>query len=347
MVTDKGASIRVVQYGLGPIGKGTAKLVLEKARSGRLELVGAIDIDPAKVNKTVGEVVGASSDVVISSDAENVLAEMQPDLVIHTTSSFLPQVEGQLTQCIRAGASVISSTEELPYPFDRHPGIAKNLDTLSKKYGVAILGTGVNPGYAMDVLALVATGICTEVQSVAVTRRVDAGLRRMPLQRKVGAGITVGEFNERRERGGFGHIGLVESLRLVMHGLGWPIEKMSESLRPVVAESEVVTPYLTVSPGRVAGIKHTAKAYMDGRIVVSLDLRMYVGANDTVDRVMVDGDPPIDLAVQGGIFGDTATVGALVNAIPQVIKASPGLRTVTDLPVPRCFLPGIPYHAPH
>ena len=346
MTANKDTPIRIVQYGLGPIGRGVAKLILEKARSGRLELIGAIDIDSAKVNKTVGEVVETSSDVVISSNAEKVLAEAQPDLVIHTTSSFVPQVQEQLAQCVRAGASVISSTEELPYPFDRHPSIAKNLDTLAKQYGVAILGTGVNPGYAMDVLALVATGVCTSVRSVAVRRRVDASLRRLPLQRKIGAGITVEEFSERRERGSLGHIGLVESLRLVMHGLGWPIEKMSESLEPVVAESEVKTPYVTVPPDRVAGIKHTAEAYIDGRIAVSLDLRMYVGANDQVDRVVVDGDPPIDLVVQGGIFGDTATVGALVNAIPQVINASPGLQTVTDLPIPRCFLPGIPYHAP-
>ena len=125
----------------------------------------------------------------------------------------------------------------------------------------------------MGVLALVATGICTDVRSVAVTCRVDAGLRRLPLQRKVGVGITVDEFTERRERGGFGAIELVETLRLVMPALGWLIEKMSKSLRPVVAESEVRTPYLTVPPGRIAGINHTAKAHMDDRIVVALNLK--------------------------------------------------------------------------
>ena len=334
-------SIRVVQYGLGPIGQGAAKLILEKAQSGRLELVGAIDIDPEKANKTLGSLVDASSDVIISSDAEAVLAKTQPDVVVHTTSSFMPQVEQQLLQCIRSGAAIVSSTEELPYPFDQHPAITKTLDSAAKENGVAILGTGVNPGYAMDVLALVATGVCTRVRSVTVRRRVDAGLRREPLQKKVGAGITVDAFQKRQAKGGFGHIGLVESLRLVMHGLGWPIERFTEELEPVISERKIETPYLTVQSGRVAGIKHTAQAFMNHKAVVSLDLRMYVGADQPEDRVIVDGAPPINLIVEDGIFGDTATVAALVNAIPQVLSASPGLRTVADLPVPRCFLPEV------
>ena len=133
--------IRVVQYGLGPIGQGAAKLILEKAKAGQLELVGAIDIDPQKANKTLGSLVNAPSDVIISPDAEDVLAETQPDVVVHTTSSFMPQVEQQLLQCIRHGASIVSSTEELPYPFARHPEITQRLDLHAKERGVTILGT--------------------------------------------------------------------------------------------------------------------------------------------------------------------------------------------------------------
>ncbi len=341
MNTDIDRPIRVVQYGLGPIGQGSAKLILEKTQTGQLDLVGAIDIDPQKVGKPLGALINTSSDVIISSDAENVLRETQPDVVVHTTNSFMPMVEQQLLQCIRHGASVVSSTEELPYPFDRHPEIAQRLDDLAKEHEVAVLGTGVNPGYAMDVLALVATGVCTKVHSVSVNRRVDAGLRRLPLQKKVGAGITVDEFRERQEKGGFGHIGLIESLRLVMHGLGWPMGIFTENLDPVISEKKVKTPFLTVEPGEVAGIKHTAQAFRNGNVAVSLDLRMYVGADQPEDRVIVKGDPPINLVIEGGIFGDTATVAALINAIPQILDASPGLRTVADLPVPRCFLPEI------
>ena len=337
MNDDRTNPIRIVQYGVGPIGKETAKLILEKAGSNQLALVGAIDIDPAKVNTPVVD----SSEVIISSDAQKVLSDTQPDVVIHTTSSFLPQVEEQLMDCIRSGASVVSSTEELPYPFHRHAGIAERLDSAAKKYGVTVLGTGVNPGYAMDLLALTATGVCTRVRSVSVQRRVDAGKRRQPLQKKIGAGITLEEFRGRQEQGGFGHIGLVESLRLIMRGLDWPIDRVSEVLEPVIATSKIQTPFFTVLPGRVAGIQHTAHAFMDGRVVVSLNLQMYVGADQPEDRITVDGDPTVNLAVEGGIYGDTATIGALVNAIPQVLHATPGLQTVINLPVPRSFLPAI------
>ena len=335
----KKAPIRVVQYGLGPIGQSCVRTLLEKESTGRIKVVGAIDIDPAKAGRTLGELTGEASDIAVSDDAERTLRDSTPDVVIHTTSSFLPRVRDQFLRCMRAGANVVSSTEELPYPFDRHPEMAEELDHVAQTNGVTLVGTGVNPGYAMDALALMATGVCTSVKRVQVVRRVDAGLRRLPLQKKVGAGLSRKAFEARKAQGGFGHIGLVESLRLVMAGLGWVVEDINESLEPVIAERSVETPFLTVQEGEVAGIHHAAQASMGGLEVVTLDLFMYVGADNAVDEVIVDGDPPIHLAIQGGIFGDTATVGALVNAIPLVISAEPGLKTPADLPIPRCFLP--------
>lgn len=332
-------SIRVVQYGLGPIGQSCVRTLLSKEATGRVQLVGAIDIDPAKAGRTIRELTGLNCDIVVSDDADKTLHDTTPDVVLHTTSSFLPQVESQFLQCMRAGANVVSSTEELPYPFDRHAAIAKNLDVVARANNVTLVGTGVNPGYAMDTLALTATGVCTAVDSVQVLRRVDAGKRRLPLQKKVGAGMTPQAFYRRRAQGGFGHIGLVESLRLVMTGLDWDVDEVSESLEPVTAEKDVVTPFLTVRQGQVAGIHHAAQARTAGRIKVTLDLFMYVGAENAVDQVTVSGDPPISLTIKGGIFGDTATVGALINAIPLAIASDAGLKTPLDLPIPRCFLP--------
>ena len=331
--------IRVVQYGLGPIGQNCVRTLLSKESTGRVQLVGAIDIDPAKAGRTIRELTALNCDIVVSDDAETTLRDTAPDVVLHTTSSFLPQVESQFLQCMRAGANVVSSTEELPYPYERHAAIAKNLHEVARANNVTLVGTGVNPGYAMDTLALTATGVCTGVDSVQVLRRVDAGKRRLPLQKKVGAGMTRQAFYQRRAQGGFGHIGLVESLRLVMTGLGWDVDEISESLEPVMAEKDVVTPFLTVRQGQVAGIHHAAQARMAERIKVTLDLFMYVGAENAIDQVIVSGDPPIKLMVKGGIFGDTATVGALINAIPLAAASSAGLKTPLDLPIPRCFLP--------
>lgn len=331
--------IRIVQYGLGPIGQACARLVREKEATGKLQLVGAVDIDPEKAGCDLADLLGepAESGIRVSADADKVLSDAKPDVVLHCTTSFLEQMSGQLEQCAHHGASVISSTEELSYPYVRHPEIAARLDKVAREEGVVIHGTGVNPGYAMDTLPLAATGPCCDVRRVEVERIVDASERRLPLQQKVGAGLSKEAFAAKKKTGTFGHIGLVESLQMVAAGLEWELDELQESLEPVVSEREVTTPYLTVATGEVAGIHHRAEGYVGSELRIALNLKMYVGAEEEHDRVLVEGEPPIDLKVRGGIFGDTATVAALVNAIPQVLGSAPGLKTPMDIPVPRAF----------
>lgn len=331
--------LRIVQYGLGPIGCEIAAAVIQKQSSGRVQLVGAIDVDPNKAGRDVGALLDlpVETGVVIAEDAEAVLAEARPDVVLHATTSFLQQVDEQIAQCVRAGAHVISSAEELLFPYERHAERARALDDLAREQGVVVLGTGVNPGFVMDTLALMATGVCREVQGVRIERVVDAAQRRLPLQRKVGAGLSAEVFARKKATGTFGHIGLLESLWLVADGLGWRLDETNEVLEPVLAEEAVQTPHVTVAPGEVAGIHHVARGYRDGALVLELDLRMYVGALDPRDAIYVDGAPPVDLVIHDGVFGDTATVAVIVNMVPLVVEARPGLRTMKDLPVPRAF----------
>lgn len=338
MPSPSDSSLRVVQYGLGPIGQAVARTVLTK--SGAFSLVGAVDIDPDKVGRDVADVIEddiSATGVRVSDDAEEVLATTEPDVVLHTTTSFLDGVTDQLIQCARAGAHVVSSTEELAFPYKRAPDLAERLDHVAREESVVIVGTGVNPGYAMDLLPLTATAGCTEVEALHVERVVDAGKRRVPLQAKVGAGLSVEDFEEKKEGGEFGHIGLRESLLMVADGLGWSLEAVEEELRPVRADTAVDTGVRQVAPGDVAGIHHTAIGRAVGAPRVILDLKMYVGADASYDAVQVDGTPPINLRVHGGVFGDTATVGMLVNTVPLAADADPGLRVMTDLPVPRAF----------
>ena len=331
--------LRVVQYGLGPIGRACASLLLEKARTGRVTLVGVIDIHPELTGRDLGSVLGLAepTGIVVEGDARALLGRVQPDVVVHTTSSFLERVYEQIAGCLDAGASVVSSSEELFYPFDRHPDLARSLDELARERGVAVLGTGVNPGFAMDMLALTASGVCEAVHRIRISRVVDAGLRREPLQRKVGAGLSPADFDERKATGHFGHIGLRESAAFVAHGLQWSLSRYEETLASVIASERRETPFLTVEAGQVAGIDHRVIGYKGDEAVLELTLQMYVGATDVHDAVKIDGVPPVDLQIRGGVFGDTATVGALVNAIPLVVRAEPGLRLSSELPVPRAF----------
>lgn len=331
--------IKVVQYGLGPIGAETAKVVLSKSKAFNLRLVGAIDIDPAKIGKDVGEILGLSerTGIKVAGDARALFNAAKPDVALHTTTSFLDGVYPQLVACIEAGVHIVSSTEELLFPYERHPGLSRQLDDLAKKHNVVVLGTGVNPGFVMDLLPLVLTGVCTSVRTIRVERVVDASKRRLPLQRKIGAGITVEEFEAKKKTGTFGHIGLRESLIFLADGLGWKLSRVEEELQPMIADRQVVTPHLSVSQGRVSGIHHTVTGFVNSSEILSLDLKMYVGANDPHDAAVIDADPPVHLIIKPGVFGDSATVAALVNAIPLVLQAPPGLHTMKDLPLPRAF----------
>ena len=320
-------SLRVVQFGLGPIGRACARLVRSRPA---LDLVGALDLEA--VGQDLGEVLGGgAAGVRVRDDAEAALAEWAPDVVLHTTASFLDRIEGQLTACVAAGAHVVSSSEELVWPFERDPGFSERVDRAARDAGVAVVGTGVNPGFVMDLLPVVLSGVCAAVERVDVSRSVDAGRRRGPLQKKVGAGLSVAEFREREAAGGFGHIGMVESARVLAAGLGWGGVEVEETFGPHLATADHETEHATVAAGSVAGIHQTATVRQGGVLRATLTLTMAVGAPDE-DRVQIAGDPSLDVVVQGGTFGDTATVAALVNAVPRVAAVRPGLRTVLDLP---------------
>jgi len=176
--------IRVVHYGLGPIGIGIARLVAERPA---LQAVGAIDVNPELAGRRLGDaarISNAPSDPMVGADAGSVLAASRGAVVIHCTGSSLERVLPQLLSAIEAGCHVVSTCEELSFPWTSQPELARRLDQAARAAGVAVLGTGVNPGFAMDYLPLVLSGVVRRIDSVTVHRVQDAGLRRLPLQRK-------------------------------------------------------------------------------------------------------------------------------------------------------------------
>ena len=328
--------IRVVQFGLGPIGIESARQVLQHPK---LELVGAVDVDPQKVGKDVGELFESpqKTGIPVSGDAEKLLAEQKPSVVLHTTQSFVKVVFPQLETIIKSGANIVSSTEELLFPRLKNPDLAEKLDALAREHGVTVLGTGVNPGFVMDTLPLVSTAVCADVKKIRVERYVNAAYRRLPLQKKVGAGLTVEEFKKRVAAGTMGHIGMKESVALIAYGLGWQLDEIKETTDPMVADRDYQTKFLEVKKGQAAGIKNIGRGYRNGEEVITLDLRMYVGCPNPHDSVHLESDPPIDLVIENGVFGDLATVAMLINSIPNVLNAEPGVKTMVDLPIPRYF----------
>ncbi len=322
---------RVVSYGLGPIGLGIARVA---ARRPTIMIVGAVDVDPAKIGRDLGELLGGPAlGVPVRGDAAAALAELEPEVVLHATGSSLARVAPQLLEIVNAGAHVVSTCEELAFPWTAQPQLAAELDAAARRAGVVLLGTGINPGFAMDALPLLLTAPCAEVRAVRVLRVVDAARRRGPLQKKVGAGLTPEAFAAKVADGSVRHVGLPESLHMLATSLGWELDTLQDQIEPVIAEAPIVTEFASVQPGQVAGVRQVASGTLGGREVLRLELRMYLGAPDPQDTVEIDGDPPVRTTIAGGLHGDLATAAMIVNAVGSVRRAQPGLGTVADVPL--------------
>ncbi|MFH0919133.1 MAG: hypothetical protein V1913_02120 [Fibrobacterota bacterium] len=332
--------IKVVVYGLGVIGGNITKELLAKKS---VKLVGVIDIDPQKVGKDVGEVLGLKErvGVKISNDPREVFKKAKAHAVVHTTSSSLVKVFPQLKECMQAGLNVISTCEELSFPFKRHPALSKQIDALAKKYKVTVVGTGINPGYLMDTLPLTLTGPCLEVNSITVTRMMNSARRRIPFQKKVGTGLSAGEFKNNIEQKIItGHVGLLESINMIATGLGWRLQETCEfPPEPVIAQNPVQTGLGEVPPGKVLGLKSIAYGKINGQEVIRLNFIAYAGIEEEYDEIIIKGRPDIHQKILGGINGDIGTIAMTLNTIPKAMNALPGLLAMNDLPVPS-VLPG-------
>lgn len=323
-------TVRVLCYGLGPIGLGIARLAAQ--RSG-MTIVAALDVDPACAGQDLGALCGGPPTGVVVTDDLAAALTAQPEVALHATGSTLTQVAPQVEALAAAGVNVVSTCEELAYPWSIQPDIAATLDRVARARGVTLLGTGVNPGYAMDALPLLLTAPCAHVHAIHVTRVVDAAQRRGPLQQKIGAGLSLDEFAQRVQAGSVRHVGLHESLHLLAGALGWQLDQIDYSITPVVAEQALTTDYVQVQPGQAAGVRQVIVGTLGERNVLRLELQMYVGAADPRDEVQIDGDPPIHIRLDGGIHGDLATAALVVNAAPTVLRAAPGLATMMDVGV--------------
>ena len=323
--------LKVAQYGIGEIGSAITKLLAQKKG---IEIVAAYDIDKNKVGRDLGEIVGLGRrlDVKISDVFDKNLPG-RPDVVLHSTSSNLEEVYPQLEKIVETGANVISTCEELSYPYKQHPQLATKLNQLAIKHDITILGTGVNPGFVMDFLPLIMSGVCQEVREIYVTRVIDAAQRRRAFQKKIGVGLTLNQFKERVTKGG-GHVGLTESITMIADGLGYQLEKINAEIEPVVAKSPMSTEFFHVDREQVIGIKQVARGMVDSKELISLTLDAYLGPSDCYDEIRISGKPNVALRIAGGIHGDLATSAVVVNAIPRVIAAEPGLKTMKDLPAP-------------
>lgn len=324
-----GYPIPFVQMGLGPIGQQIVRYACERED---LRLVAAVDTDPGKVGCDIGALLaGDPLGVAVVADGAAALTDSDAEAVIVATVSSVAKVEAQIQLCIEHGKHVVASTEELAYPWDSHPEVARRIDAAARAKGVTVLATGVNPGLAMDTLPLTLSGACRHIESIHVQRHQDAGMRRLPFQKKIGAGLSAEAFTAQAAAGTIRHVGFTESIQMIARTLGWELEGTEDKVSPVIAATPVASPFLQVAAGQAAGVRQVAVGYQEGRAAITLELEAYLGHPAPKDAVTIKGDPSLYSEVKGGINGDVATCAMVVNALPKVVAAAPGLKTMPEI----------------
>jgi len=326
--------IKVIQFGLGPIGLESLKLAAEQSW---LEVTGGVDIDPDKVGKTLAEltgVAGLGSTRVFPSLESLFAAVGRPDVVLHTAGSSAAASFAQMRPALEQGVSVASTCEELIFPALKTPDSVTEYDSLCQQTGARIAGTGVNPGFVMDILPICLTGVSRDVRSIYVERVVNASTRRQPLQAKIGSGQNPDDFRAKFAAGKAGHAGFQQSVALLAHAMAWTLDEIRETCEPVVATSRVVTKFFDVAAGQSLGIHQKCIGLVGGETKIKLDLQMYLDASLPHDAIVVRGRPDLNLVLNGGVAGDDATVAALINIVPRLLAAAPGVRLMTELAVP-------------
>lgn len=319
--------VKVVQFGLGSLGLEIVKVLLKKKD---LKLVGAVDADPKKIGKDVGTLALNKRLGVSVSSVETALKK-RPDIVLHATTSYLHDAYDQISAIVAKGISVISTCEQLVYPYTSNANtkLAKRLDLLAKKHDARILGVGVNPGFVMDAVVLALTGLCSNIERIRVKRVVDVAKRRKSLQEKMCLGLTLQEFE--RVKNKVGHVGLLESAKMICDTLKIKMS-FTSSIRPLVANREFKSHDITIEQGQIAGLEQRLVGKSKNAKFIEMVLYMFAGASE-FDLIEIEGIPPISIRTDG-IQGDQATTGLLLNYIPIVMNAKPGLLTVKDLPLP-------------
>jgi hypothetical protein len=330
---------RLLLVGLGPMGRIIAADLLDRG-AGRI--VGAVDMASDLAGATMADLVpGGDATVEVRPAVRAWLDAAGPrvtgvDAAIVATSSDLAEAGPTILDLLGAGVNVISTCEALVFPWLRHGALADRLDEAARRTGTRVLGTGVNPGFLMDTLPVFVTGVSKRVRAVRAWRIQDAAARRVPFQQKIGAGLDDAAFERKVKEGTLRHEGLGESLHFVASCLGWSVSRWEESIGPVRADRDMESRVGPIRKGCAAGVRQVARGYdAENREIITLEFQATIGQADPHDRVVVEGEPPLDVVFRGGVHGDVATSAIVINCIGPLLASPPGLHTMATIPMAR------------
>jgi hypothetical protein len=323
---------RILHVGLGPLGQ---RIIHDLYDRGLGRVVAAVDVNPDLAGKPLSALVkSAADDVAVMSDLDDFCGWDHIDAAIVTTASDLRLCADTFRKLLAHRVSIVSTCEELVWPWLRHKALADELHDLAQKSKGRLLGTGVNPGAMMDTIPVFATAVCRKVKSIEVHRIQDASPRRIPFQRKIGATLDEAAFKQGVKDGWLRHVGLGESLHFVAHYLGLQFDEWHESIEMVRAERDLSCGLGPIPKGHAAGVRQEAKGSLNGKAQITMIFQAAIGQADPQDRVIVDGEPRLDVVYRGGVHGDIATSAMTLNSIGSLLQTKPGLHTMATIPLP-------------
>ena len=306
--------IKVLQIGLGPLGQKIGNYIAE--RKG-IKTIAAVDKNPSFIGQDFGQLCGQNpSGVTIKESVATALEGEKPDVVVLSTVSDLKRISSQIEEIVAFGIPIVSTCEELSYPWDSDPSLANQMDQWAKDKGVAVVGTGVNPGFLMDALPTFLTAVCQDVQNIEIKRYQDAQFRRIPFQQKIGAGLDLTAFEAKKQAGTLRHVGLTESMQLIANRMGWKLDRTEDIIEPVIAQEAVQTAALSVAKGDALGVMQIGRAYVGEELKISLQFKAAIGVPESYDEVAIKGTPNITSKIAGGVNGDIATCAIIINYHP-------------------------------
>ncbi len=335
-------NVKVIIWGLGAMGSGMADMLLKKKG---VDIVGVAG-RAGKVGKSMYDYLqtprGDRPDLIIGKP-EDVIREKGADLVLLCTDSYTRSAFERIKFILERKINCITSAEEMAYPMAQEAELARQMDEIAKANGVSLLGTGINPGLIMDLLVVIMTGCCETVDHI-LARRVNSLSPFGPaVMEEQGIGISVDDFKKGVKDGSLsGHVGFPESINMVADAIGWKVEKVTQSMDPIVTDVDRKSPHGFAKAGRVAGCAMKGFGYVDGEVKIEMDHPQQiepeqVGVN-TGDYVIIKGRPNINMINSPEVPGGIGTIAMCVNMIPQLINARPGLHTMLTLPVPRAIM---------
>ena len=334
--------LKVAVLGTGQMGSGIVKLLRRKEG---VEIVGVYGRRADRAGVDVGEAIGLDEKmgVALTADLPGMLSSTKPVVVIQATCSRVEQAADEIKAAVQGGANVISIAEEMAYPFYEAPGLAEEIDVLAVENKVTVLGTGINPGFVLDLLVISLTGVCYKVESITAKRINDLSPYGPSVLQTQGVGITPEAFKKGVADGSVvGHFGFPESISMIATALGWKIDKIEQTRDPIISKVHRQTQFVKIEPGLTAGCTHTAKGYMDGKPVVHLihpqQVHPHLEDVQTGDYIEIKGEPNVSFSSGPEIPGGIGTIALAVNMIPQVVTGLPGMKTMADLPAPAAIM---------